>query len=159
MRTGIGVDAHRFAEDRPLLLGGVEVPFPMGLAGHSDADVVLHALMDALLGAAGAGDIGEMFPDTEAAYRDISSLELLGRVMDVVRGRGLEVANADISVMCEEPRIAAYRAAMVSRIASGLGTAQDAVSVKGTTTEGMGFTGRGEGIMALATVLLSESGD
>jgi len=159
VRTGIGVDAHRFAEDRPLLLGGVEVPFPMGLAGHSDADVVLHALMDALLGAAGAGDIGEMFPDTEAAYRDISSLELLGRVMDVVRGRGLEVANADISVMCEEPRIAAYRAAMVSRIASGLGTAQDAVSVKGTTTEGMGFTGRGEGIMALATVLLSESGD
>jgi 2-C-methyl-D-erythritol 2,4-cyclodiphosphate synthase len=159
VRIGIGVDSHRFAEDRPLLLGGVEVPYAMGLAGHSDADVVLHALMDALLGAAGAGDIGEMFPDTDPAYKDISSLELLGRVMKAVRGRGFEFVNADIAVMCEAPRIAPHRVAMVSRIASALGAGEEVVSVKGTTTEGMGFTGRGEGVMAVATVLLSERGD
>jgi 2-C-methyl-D-erythritol 2,4-cyclodiphosphate synthase len=158
MRTGIGIDAHRFTAGRALFLGGLEVPHPMGLAGHSDADVVLHALMDALLGASGGGDIGEIFPDSDLAYEGISSLELLGRVMETVRGRGYGVLNADIAVMCEEPRIAPLSRAMAARIASSLGVDDGAVTVKGTTTEGMGFTGRGEGIMAIASVLLDETG-
>ena len=158
MRTGIVIDAHRFVAGRALFLGGLEVPHPMGLAGHSDADVVLHALMDALLGASGGGDIGEMFPDSDPAYEGISSLELVGRVMETVRRRGYGVLNADIAVICEEPRIAPLSRAMAARIASGLGVDDGAVAVKGTTTEGMGFTGRGEGIMAIASVLLDETG-
>ncbi|HEY5493585.1 MAG TPA: 2-C-methyl-D-erythritol 2,4-cyclodiphosphate synthase [Candidatus Anoxymicrobiaceae bacterium] len=159
MRTGIGVDAHRFVQGRTLFLGGVEVPHAAGLAGHSDADVVLHALMDALLGASGGGDIGEMFPDTDPLFQDISSLILLKRVMDVVRGRGYEVVNTDVAVMCEEPRIAPHAAAMCARMATALGVDDGAVAVKGTTTESMGFTGRGEGIMAIASVLLEETGE
>ncbi len=154
MRTGIGVDAHRFAEGRVLVLGGLEFPGSRGLSGHSDADVVLHALMDALLGACGAGDIGEMFPDTDPAYKDASSMELLERVMGAVRERGFGVVNADVVVMCEEPRVGPYREAMRSNIAQALGIDPGAVSVKGTTTEGMGFTGRGEGIVAMAAVLI-----
>lgn len=154
MRTGIGVDAHRFAEGRVLVLGGLEFPGSHGLSGHSDADVVLHALMDALLGACGAGDIGEMFPDTDPAYKDASSMELLERVMGAVRERGFGVVNADVVVMCEEPRVGPYREAMRSNIAQALGIDPGAVSVKGTTTEGMGFTGRGEGIVAMAAVLI-----
>jgi 2-C-methyl-D-erythritol 2,4-cyclodiphosphate synthase len=114
--------------------------------------------MDALLGASGGGDIGEIFPDSDLAYEGISSLELLGRVMETVRGRGYGVLNADIAVMCEEPRIAPLSRAMAARIASSLGVDDGAVTVKGTTTEGMGFTGRGEGIMAIASVLLDETG-
>ena len=158
MRIGIGIDAHRFVEGRPLFLGGVEVPFSMGLAGHSDADVVLHALMDALLGASGGGDIGEMFPDTDGAYEGISSLELLARVMETVRGRGYGVVNADVAVMCEQPRIAPQSLAMAARMAAAMGLDDRAVAVKGTTMEGMGFTGRGEGIAAIASVLLEEIG-
>lgn len=154
MRTGIGVDAHRFAEGRVLVLGGLEFPGSRGLSGHSDADVVLHALMDALLGACGAGDIGEMFPDTDPAYKDASSMELLERVMGAVRERGFGVVNADVVVMCEEPRVGPHREAMRSNIAQALGIDPGAVSVKGTTTEGMGFTGRGEGIVAMAAVLI-----
>lgn len=154
MRTGIGVDAHRFAEGRVLVLGGLEFPGSRGLSGHSDADVVLHALMDALLGACGAGDIGEMFPDTDPDYKDASSMELLERVMGAVRERGFGVVNADVVVMCEEPRVGPYREAMRSNIAQALGIDPGAVSVKGTTTEGMGFTGRGEGIVAMAAVLI-----
>ena len=154
MRTGIGVDAHHFAEGRVLVLGGLEFPGSRGLSGHSDADVVLHALMDALLGACGAGDIGEMFPDTDPAYKDASSMELLERVMGAVRERGFGVVNADVVVMCEEPRVGPYREAMRSNIAQALGIDPGAVSVKGTTTEGMGFTGRGEGIVAMAAVLI-----
>lgn len=154
MRTGIGVDAHRFAEGRVLVLGGLEFSGSRGLSGHSDADVVLHALMDALLGACGAGDIGEMFPDTDPAYKDASSMELLERVMGAVRERGFGVVNADVVVMCEEPRVGPYREAMRSNIAQALGIDPGAVSVKGTTTEGMGFTGRGEGIVAMAAVLI-----
>jgi 2-C-methyl-D-erythritol 2,4-cyclodiphosphate synthase len=154
VRTGIGVDAHRFAEGRVLVLGGLEFPGSRGLSGHSDADVVLHALMDALLGACGAGDIGEMFPDTDPAYKDASSMELLERVMGAVRERGFGVVNADVVVMCEEPRVGPYREAMRSNIAQALGIDPGAVSVKGTTTEGMGFTGRGEGIVAMAAVLI-----
>lgn len=154
MRTGLGVDAHRFADGRKLVLGGVEIEFPKGLAGHSDADVVLHALMDALLGACGLGDIGEMFPDNDEKYSDASSVDLLKEVMSEVVSAGFEVVNADIVVVCEEPKISPWREQIRDIISSALGIAADSVSIKGTTTEGMGFAGRGEGICALATVLV-----
>jgi 2-C-methyl-D-erythritol 2,4-cyclodiphosphate synthase len=137
-----------------LVLGGVELPGETGLAGHSDADVVIHALMDALLGACATGDIGEMFPDTDPQYKDVSSIELLSRVVGRVEAMGFSIVNADITVMCQEPRIGPHRERMRKVIASALGVERQAVSVKGTTTEGMGFTGRGEGIMALASVLI-----
>jgi 2-C-methyl-D-erythritol 2,4-cyclodiphosphate synthase len=156
LRTGIGIDAHRFEPGRRLLLGGVEIESDLGLTGHSDADVLLHAIIDALLGACGAGDIGELFPDTDPAYRDVSSLDLLDRVFEELRSRGYSVINVDAVVVCERPRIAPYRELMRERIARALEMAEEAVSVKGTTTEGMGFTGRGEGIMALASVLIDE---
>lgn len=154
MRTGIGIDAHRFQYGRKLFLGGAEVDFDRGLSGHSDADVLLHAVMDALLGACGAEDIGKMFPDSEPAYRDISSIELLERVRDEVLSRGYRVVNVDAVVVCEQPRVSAYRDAMRANIARALDVDVDSVSVKGTTTEGMGFTGRGEGIAAVASVLI-----
>lgn len=154
MRIGAGIDAHHFTPGRKLLLGGVEIEHEKGLAGHSDADVVLHALMDALLGASGGGDIGEMFPDTEPAYLDASSVDLLKRVIGVVRDRGYRVSNVDLVVICEEPRIGPYRERIQKRIASALGIDKGNVSIKGTTTEGMGFTGRKEGIACIAVVLL-----
>ena len=126
-----------------------------GLAGHSDADVGIHALMDALLGAAGLGDIGELFPDTDPAFEGASSLALLERVMAWLSGNGWEVANADVTIVCERPRLSGYRLEMRERLAAALGVASDAVSVKATTTEGMGFEGRGEGIAAHAVCLLS----
>jgi 2-C-methyl-D-erythritol 2,4-cyclodiphosphate synthase len=136
----------------------VEVDHPQGLAGHSDADVPVHALIDALLGAAGAGDIGELFPDSDAAYRGISSMRLLGAVMERLGGQGWSVENADVTVVCERPRIAPYREAMREGLAAALGVPPEAVSVKGTTTEGMGFEGRGEGIASTAVCLLSREG-
>ena len=154
MRTGIGVDAHRFEAGRDLFLGGVEIEADMGLAGHSDADVLLHAIMDALLGACGAGDIGEFFPDDDPAYKDASSIDLLERVHEEVRSRGYAVVNVDAVVICEEPKISPYRERMRERIAHALEVGTEAVSVKGTTTEGMGFTGRGEGVIAMASVLI-----
>ncbi len=154
MRTGIGFDAHRFVAGRALVLGGVEVPFESGLAGHSDADVVVHALIDALLGASCSGDIGEMFPDSDPRYRGISSIELLRRVTEHVGSLGYNVLNADIVVLCEEPRIGPHRQLIRERIAEALGVEAAVVSVKATTTEGMGFTGRSEGIAALASVLI-----
>lgn len=154
MRTGIGVDAHRFEAGRDLFLGGVEIEADMGLAGHSDADVLLHAIMDALLGACGAGDIGEFFPDDDPAYKDASSIDLLERVHEEVRSRGYAVVNVDAVVICEEPKISPYRERMRERIARALEVGTEAVSVKGTTTEGMGFTGRGEGVIAMASVLI-----
>lgn len=154
MRTGIGVDAHRFEAGRGLFLGGVEIEADMGLAGHSDADVLLHAIMDALLGACGAGDIGELFPDDDPAYKDASSIDLLERVHEEVRSRGYAVVNVDAVVICEEPKISPYRERMRERIARALEVGTEAVSVKGTTTEGMGFTGRGEGVIAMASVLI-----
>ncbi len=154
MRTGMGIDVHRFQYGRKLFLGGTEVDFDRGLSGHSDADVLLHAIMDALLGACGAEDIGRMFPDSEPAYRDISSIELLKRVRDEVHSRGYRVVNVDAVVVCEQPRVSAYRDAMRANIARALDVDVDTVSVKGTTTEGMGFTGRGEGIAAVASVLI-----
>ncbi len=152
---GSGYDAHRFADGRLLVLCGVEIDHPRGLAGHSDADVGVHALMDALLGAASLGDIGDLFPDTDPAYAGIASIELLRRVSARIREAGWEVVNVDVTLVCERPRLADYRPAMRHGLAGALGLAGDAVSVKATTTEGMGFEGRGEGIAALAVCLLS----
>jgi len=137
------------------VLCGVEIDHPLGLAGHSDADVGVHALMDALLGAAGLGDIGDLFPDTDPAFAGVSSLELLGEVVARVGEGGWLVANADLTLVCERPRMAGYRLAMREALAGALGVASDVVSVKSTTTEGMGFEGRGEGVAALAVCLLS----
>ncbi len=137
------------------MLCGVHIDHPLGLAGHSDADVGVHALMDAMLGAAGLGDIGELFPDTDPAFADVSSMDLLAKVVAWLSKGGWEVANADVTIVCERPRISGYRPEMRERLAAALGVASDAVSVKATTTEGMGFEGRGEGIAALAVCLLS----
>jgi len=137
-----------------MFLGGVEIETDMGLAGHSDADVLLHAVMDALLGACGAADIGELFPDSDPAYRDASSVELLQQVHEEIRSRGHAVVNVDAVVICEEPRIAPYKERMRARIAGALQVGTEAVNVKGTTTEGMGFAGRGEGVIAMASVLI-----
>ena len=153
-RTGIGVDAHRFAAGRRLVLGGAEIEHPQGLEGHSDADVLTHAIADALLGAAGLEDIGHYFPDTDARFRDISSLELLGQVMAMVRECGCEVGNVDAVLVLEEPRIAPHRERMRAALASAMGIPVTDVTIRATTTEKMGFTGRGEGIAALATCLL-----
>jgi 2-C-methyl-D-erythritol 2,4-cyclodiphosphate synthase len=139
-----------------LVLAGVEVPHPEGLAGHSDADVVAHALMDALLGAAGLGDIGQLFPDDDDAYRGADSIALLAEVGRRVAAAGWRVVNVDVTVVCEAPRLAPLRGAMAARLAAALGVAPQAVGVKATTTEGMGFAGRGEGIVALAVCLLTD---
>ena len=154
IRVGIGYDSHRFAEGRPLVLGGVRIPHPQGLAGHSDADAVAHALTDAILGAAGAGDIGRHFPDTDPAWRDADSLELLARAHDVVRARGFACVQADLTIIAEQPRLAAHVDGMAGNLAQRLGLGTGAVSVKAKTNERMGFIGRGEGlaVIAVATV-------
>lgn len=154
MRIGQGFDAHAFRAGGRLVLGGVEIPHTHSLAAHSDGDVVLHALCDALLGAAGLGDIGQHFPDTDAAYKDIDSRRLLARVMEKLHGRLLRVGNADITVIAQAPKLASYRDAIRAIIAQDLGISVDLVNIKATTTEQMGFTGRKEGIAALAVVLL-----
>ena len=156
MLIGQGFDAHRFAAGRPLVLGGVTIPYDQGMAAHSDGDVVIHALCDALLGAAGLGDIGRHFPDTDAAYAGIDSRILLRRVMGELKGRGLRVHNADLTVIAQRPRLSAHIPAMRETLAADLGCDLLRVNVKATTTEQMGFTGRGEGIAALAVVLLLE---
>lgn len=140
------------------MLMGIQVPFDRGLEGHSDADVMLHALMDALLGAAGLGDIGQHFPDTDAAFKDSDSARLLERVMDELRNRGWRVENADVCLIGERPRIGPYRQAMRERIAPILGIGAEALNVKATTTERLGFTGRGEGLAAQAVALLQRLG-
>jgi 2-C-methyl-D-erythritol 2,4-cyclodiphosphate synthase len=144
MSVGIGYDCHRFAEDRRLVLGGVEIEHPRGLAGHSDADVLTHAVIDALLGAAGRGDIGTLFPDDEERWRDADSIDLLRTVVGTVSGR---IVNIDATVVCEEPRLAPVRAEM-ERVLAEATSAR--VSVKATTNEGMGWIGRGEGIACIA---------
>lgn len=154
MKVGIGFDAHRFSPGRRLLLGGVEIACEMGLAGHSDADVLLHAVMDAMLGACGSGDIGRVFPDSDPAYLDASSIGLLERVSEVVASKGYACVNVDATVICEQPKISPYRDRMEELIAEALGLPPEAVSVKATTTEGMGFSGRGEGIACIAVALL-----
>lgn len=158
MRIGVGYDVHAFAEGRPLVLGGVTIPDERGLAGHSDADVLAHALMDAILGALRAGDIGAHFPDTDPAYRGISSLELLARVAGVVRESGFRIVDADTVLVLERPRISAYREQMRENLADALGIGAAAIGVKATTTEGLGFEGRGEGVAAHAVVLLERTG-
>lgn len=154
LRVGLGIDAHRFAPERPLVLAGVRVRERDGLDGHSDADVVTHALMDALLGAAGLEDIGHYFPDDDPAFAGADSLHLLARVGDMLTTSGWQVVNADIVVVCEQPRIAPHREAMRARLADALDLAPGRIGLRGTTTEGMGFTGRQEGIAAQAVVLL-----
>lgn len=154
LRIGFGYDVHAFTPGRPLVLGGVAVPHTAGLAGHSDADVLVHALMDALVGAMREGDIGRLFPDTDPAYAGISSIELLGRVGSLMTGRGFRLVDADTVVICEEPRISPYRDEMRQRMARALGVEPEHIGVKATTTEGLGFTGRREGIAAHAAVIL-----
>ncbi|MDD3717311.1 MAG: 2-C-methyl-D-erythritol 2,4-cyclodiphosphate synthase [Actinomycetota bacterium] len=153
-RVGLGFDAHAFAAGRKLILGGVEVTHQRGLEGHSDADVLVHALMDAMLGACGDTDIGTHFPDTDPAYSGISSLVLLEEVAGILRDKGYRVVNADCVVVAQEPRLSPYIDLMRERIAKTMRIDAARVAVKATTTEGMGFTGRGEGIAAIATVLL-----
>ena len=159
LRIGTGYDVHAFAEGRPLVLGGVEIPYGRGLAGHSDADVLVHALMDAIVGALREGDIGRLFPDTDEAYRGISSIELLRRVGALMADRGYRLVDADTVVVCEQPRLASYREQMRARMAEALGCDLDRIGVKATTTEGLGFTGRGEGIAAQAVVVLGRIGE
>jgi 2-C-methyl-D-erythritol 2,4-cyclodiphosphate synthase len=154
MRIGIGYDVHAFAADRALVLGGVDVPCERGLLGHSDADVLTHALMDAILGAMRAGDIGQHFPDTDPAYAGASSLALLRRVASMMRDAGWRLVDADSVVVLEEPRISPLRGEMRARLADALGVDIELVGVKATTTERLGFSGRGEGAAAQAVVLL-----
>jgi 2-C-methyl-D-erythritol 2,4-cyclodiphosphate synthase len=153
--TGIGWDSHRLVEGRPLILGGVTIPYERGLHGHSDADVLAHAIVDALLGAAGLGDIGEHFPDTDARWAGADSLELLRAVVRLVDERGLAVAHVDSTVLMERPKLGAYRAEIRASLAGALGVAGERVNVKASTGEGMGFVGRGEGVAALAVVTLA----
>ena len=154
MRVGIGVDAHALVEGVPLVLGGVEVRFGRGLAGHSDGDVISHALIDAVLGAAGLGDIGSMFPSDSAEWEGASSLAMLARASAQVRGLGWTLSNADCVLVGESPRIAPFRAAMHERLAEAMEVAPGLVTVRATTTDRLGFTGRGEGLAAIAVALL-----
>jgi len=157
MRVGLGYDAHRLVAGRPLILGGVEIPHALGLLGHSDADVLAHAIGDALLGAVGAGDLGTHFPDRDPAYKDISSLILLERIMLIVRDRGFQPVNVDATLVAQQPRLAPHIPAMQAKLAPILGLTPADVNVKATTTEHMGFTGRGEGMAAYAVVLVTKT--
>jgi 2-C-methyl-D-erythritol 2,4-cyclodiphosphate synthase len=154
LRVGIGFDAHTLSETVPLVLAGVDFPGEPGLVGHSDGDVISHALIDAILGAAGRGDIGELFPSTDPQWIDVSSIRLLQRAYEVVRGGGFELVNADCILVGERPQIAGLREAMGARLAGAMGVELGQVSVRGTTTDRLGFTGRGEGLAAHAVALL-----
>jgi 2-C-methyl-D-erythritol 2,4-cyclodiphosphate synthase len=156
VRIGCGFDVHRLVPERPLILGGVEIPFHLGLEGHSDADVLLHATCDALLGALALGDIGHHFPDSDPQYKGIDSRELLRHVFQLIRERDYRVGNLDLTLILQQPRVADYLPAMREQIATLLDTGIDNVSLKATTTEKLGFTGRGEGIAAQAVVLLEK---
>ncbi len=156
MRVGIGYDVHRLVKGRELILGGVSVPYEMGLAGHSDADVLVHAIIDALLGAAGAGDIGRHFPDTDQQYRGISSLGLLEPVLKIIGDKGYQVNNIDSIIVAQKPKLASYLDIITENLAKALKVTVSQVNVKATTTEGLGFTGTGEGIAAYAVAGLKE---
>ena len=158
VRVGIGLDAHAFSDDVALVLGGVDFPGERGLAGHSDGDVVAHALIDAILGAAGLGDIGELFPSGDPQWLDASSIRLLQRAYEVVRGAGWALVNADCVLIGEEPRIARVREAMRARLAGAMGVELERIAVRATTTDQLGFTGRGEGLAAQAVALLEKTG-
>jgi 2-C-methyl-D-erythritol 2,4-cyclodiphosphate synthase len=157
LRVGLGVDAHAFADGVPLVLGGVEIESPRGLAGHSDGDVIAHALIDALLGGAGLGDIGSLFPPGDPQWQGASSLDLLRRAADDLREAGWQLVNADCILIGEEPRIAPLRDQMRARLAEALGVDSDRVNVRATTTDRLGFTGRGEGLAAQAVALVRQS--
>ncbi|MHB1628250.1 MAG: 2-C-methyl-D-erythritol 2,4-cyclodiphosphate synthase [Bacilli bacterium] len=158
MRVGLGFDVHRFVSGRPLILGGVEIPHDRGLEGHSDADVLIHALMDALLGAAALGDIGDHFPDADPKYEGISSVGLLGCVCRLLADRGYRVINVDIMVLAEQPKLARFKSDMIHLLARELRVAEADVSIKATTMERMGFVGREEGIAAQAVALIDNGG-
>jgi 2-C-methyl-D-erythritol 2,4-cyclodiphosphate synthase len=156
--VGIGYDSHRLAEGRRLVIGGVEIPHERGLEGHSDSDVLTHAVIDALLGASGLGDIGEHFPDTEERWRDADSIALLEAVVGMVSERGLELEHVDCTVLMEAPKLAPHKPAIRARLADALGVAAERVNVKATTGERIGFVGRGEGVAALAVATLENAG-
>lgn len=156
MRVGIGYDVHRLEHGRKLILGGVEIPYEKGLLGHSDADVLVHALMDAMLGAAALGDIGRHFPDTDEKYRGISSIKLLENVAALIAQKGYRLANADCVVVAQAPKLAPYIEKMRENIAAAAGVDTDCISVKATTTERLGFEGRGEGISAQSVIFLEK---
>jgi 2-C-methyl-D-erythritol 2,4-cyclodiphosphate synthase len=153
-RTGLGYDVHRLVKERPLILGGVTIPFHLGLAGHSDADVLSHALGDALLGAANLGDLGRHFPDSDQQFEGISSLRLLEKIYDLILQEGFMIGNVDVTVVAQEPKLAPYFNKMQSALAAVLHISIDQISLKATTTEGLGFVGRQEGMAAYAVVLL-----
>ena len=159
MRIGQGYDVHKLTEGRDLILGGVKIPYEKGLLGHSDADVLVHAMIDALLGAAALGDIGEHFPDTDEAYKGVSSIELLKKVAGLLEEKGYVVENIDSTVIAQKPKLLEYRPLMAEKIADALGLPVNKVSVKATTEERLGFTGREEGISAQAVVLLTSVED
>lgn len=154
MRIGHGYDAHAFADDRKLILGGVDIPYEKGMAAHSDGDVVIHALCDALLGAAALGDIGSHFPDTDAEFENIDSRVLLRQVIQLLKDKGYSLINADMTILAQAPRMAPHISAMRDNLARDMGVAVDVVNIKASTTEKMGFIGRKEGIVAYAVVLL-----
>ena len=154
LRIGHGYDVHRLVPDRRLILGGLEIPWEKGLLGHSDADVLVHAVMDALAGAARLGDIGKLFPDTDPAYKGISSLKLLGEVGRLLREKGFAVVNVDATLLAQAPKVAPYKARMAENIAAALGIEAERVNVKATTEEGLGFTGDGSGMAAHAVALV-----
>ena len=157
LRIGHGYDVHRLVPERKLILGGVEIPWDKGLLGHSDADVLVHAVMDALTGAARLGDIGKLFPDTDPAYKGISSLKLLGEVGRLLGEKGFAVVNIDAALLAQAPKVAPYKAQMAENIAAALRIELEQVNVKATTEEGLGFTGDGSGMAAHAVVLLEQS--
>jgi 2-C-methyl-D-erythritol 2,4-cyclodiphosphate synthase len=157
MRVGLGYDSHRFVHPGPLVLGGVRIPFDLHLEGHSDGDAVCHALTDAILGAAGAGDIGEMFPDTDPNNQGRDSVEMLGVAVKVVRDRGFLVSQADITIITESPKLASYRPAMCERLSRAMGVDASAVNVKAKSNERMGWIGRGEGVACIAVATLATS--
>jgi 2-C-methyl-D-erythritol 2,4-cyclodiphosphate synthase len=158
IRIGLGYDVHAFADGCELVLGGVRIASERGLAGHSDADVLVHALMDAILGAMRAGDIGKLFPDTDPAFKDVSSLALLADVCELAADRGFALLDADCVVALEEPKVSPYREAMRVAISGAAGVDVDHIGIKATTTEGLGLTGRGEGVAAWAVALMEKSG-
>jgi 2-C-methyl-D-erythritol 2,4-cyclodiphosphate synthase len=154
VRIGQGFDVHKLVPNRRLILGGVEIPYELGLLGHSDADVLIHAIMDALLGAIGAGDIGIHFPDNDPAFKDADSMELLQIVLNKVKETGYQIINIDATIIAQKPKLACYIPLMLQNISSLIGNKKIQVNIKATTTEGLGFTGRGEGIGTMAVVLV-----
>ena len=158
MRIGLGYDVHRLVAGRELVLGGVTIPYEKGLDGHSDADVLLHAICDALLGAAAEGDIGSHFPDSDPAFKGIYSIDLLDRTNRIITRKGLRIVNLDATVIAQAPKLQPYKQEMAALISKTLKIDIDRINIKATTTEGLGFTGQGEGIAAMCTALLTESG-